>query len=427
MKSNIDYMVSGINEKILSGYIDFCQICGGRDLQQVINMGFFAPCDSLLTEEMLKQPEKTYPLNLVRCRDCGLVQIDYAVDAKELFYPDYPYRSGITETLRKNLHGIAAHLADKIQLAKNSFVVDIGSNDGSILEGFKSSGMRVLGVEPTNISDIANAKGIETLKRFFSFETTHQIIHKYGKASVVTAANVFAHVSDLSGLTKGVHYLLDDDGMFITESHYQLDILDTLQYDSIYHEHLRYYLLKPLVRFFNEYGFTLVDVERIPNYGGSIRVYAKKGSNHKVSDSVARLIELEEKSGAYNDSTYEEFASRVQLSRGKIRSAIVNFVNEGKSIAGVGCPGRCATLMSYCGITPDLLPYIAEQSSSLKLGMYTPGTHILVVDEVGMFKKQPDYALILSWHYAEPIIRNLRAKGLKSTVIVPLPDIRFVK
>ncbi len=409
------------------GYIDFCQVCGSRDLQQVIDMGFSAPCDSLLTKEQLKKSERSYPLNMVRCRECGLVQIDYVVDPKELFYPEYPYRSGITETLRNNLHGLSVRMVEKVGLPKNSLVVDIGSNDGTILEGFKKQGMRVLGVEPTNIADIANASGIETVKEFFSEKLARTLVARYGRASLATAANVFAHVRDLNGLMKGVTELLEDDGLFITESHYQLDILKTLQYDSIYHEHLRFYLLKPLVRLFKDHGFTLVDVERIPNYGGSIRVYARKGLNHPVAESVKALIAQEEEMAAYEDSTYAEFARRTQASRAKLRSLLVRLHDEGKRVVGIGCPGRSATLLTYCGVSPDLLPYIAEQSTSLKLGLFTPGTHIPVVDEERMMKEQPDYALILSWHYAKPIIKTLRSKGLKSKIIVPLPDVEIVE
>lgn len=412
--------------KIPLGHIGFCQICAARDLQQVLDMGFFAPCDSLLTQEQLKRPERSYPLNLVRCSECGLVQIDYAVDPRELFFAEYPYRSGITETLRKNLHGLSARMVEKTGLNKNSLVVDIGSNDGTILEGFKNAGMRVLGVEPTNIADIANTNGVETIKAFFSNEVVRTIHLKHGKAALATAANVFAHVQDLFGLVEGVHELLEDGGLFVTESHYQLDILRTLQYDSIYHEHLRYYLLKPLIRLFDDQGFTLVDVERIPNYGGSIRVYARKGRGHLVEDAVRSLIAQEEEAGAYEDYTYREFTRRVLESRSKIRFLLVRLHDEKKRVVGVGCPGRAATLLSYCGLTPDLLPYIAEQSTSLKLGLFTPGTHIPVVDEAVMLEEQPAYALILSWHYARPIIRNLRAKGLRSKIIVPLPEIEIV-
>lgn len=411
---------------IMPGHIDVCQICSSNNLQPVIDMGYFAPCDSLLTSEMLKHSEKSYPLNLVRCRDCGLVQIDYAVDSRELFFPEYPYRTGITETLKKNMHNVATSMLQKFKFKQGSLVIDIGSNDGTLLEGFKKVGMRVLGVEPTNIADIANANGIETIKAFFNKQTVQDIINKHGKATVITATNVFAHINELGGLMTGIHQLLEDDGVFVSESHYQLDILNTLQYDSIYHEHLRFYLIKPLMELFKRCGFSLVDVERIPNYGGSIRVYAKKdGSSPR--DNVVKLMKIEEDSRAYEDKTYDEFRINVEASRKIIRSFFVKLHDEGKTIVGIGCPGRSATLLQYCGITRDLLPYIAEQSTSLKLGQFTPNTHIPVLDEALMFEHQPDYAFLLTWHYAEPIIKKLRSRGLKSKIVLPLPTFQILE
>ena len=410
-------------DDISTGHIKCCQVCRSFDLQQVINLGFSAPCDSLLTHEMLNSPEKIYPLNLVRCRKCGLVQIDYAVNPSELFYSEYPYRSGITETLKKNLHKTAEHVVKTCALKSGSLVVDIGSNDGTVLEGFKMQGMRVLGVEPTNIANIAIENGIETINKFFSMGVAKEISEKHGDAAIITAANVFAHVSALSSFLKGVYELLNEDGLFVSESHYMLDILETLQYDSIYHEHLRFYLIKPLIELFEKSGFTLVNVERIPNYGGSIRVYAQKGLKRDVSSQVVELLALEEKLNAYEDKTYEEFSRKVQESRKNIRSLLVQLNNEGKKVIGIGCPGRAVTLLTYCGITPDLIPYIAEQNSSLKLGLYTPGTHIPVVDEKRMFEEQPDYGMMLSWHYAKPIAEKLKTRGLQSKIIVPLPTI----
>jgi hypothetical protein len=225
---------------------------------------------------------------------------------------------------------------------------------------------------------------------------------------------------------EGVTLLLEDGGYFITESHYMLDILDTLQYDSIYHEHLRYYLIKPLQVLFANYGFTLVDVERISNYGGSIRVYAKKGANHTAKPSVQELLDVEYKQAAYEEATYVEFANRIATARAEFRSTLVRLKQEGMSVVGVGCPGRCVTMLNYCGVTPDLMPYIAEQSTSLKLGLSTPSTHIPVVDEERMLNEQPDYAVVLSWHYADAIIKSLRDKGLKSKIIIPLPTLRVV-
>jgi hypothetical protein len=409
------------------GSVDRCQICGSSNLQHVINLGFSPPCDSLLTPEQLRMPEVSFPLNMFRCRECGLVQIDHVVDPRLLFHREYPYRSGITETLKKSLHGTSARVAAKIGVPASSLVVDIGSNDGTVLQGFKNIGMRVLGVEPTNIADIAIRDGIPTVNEFFSADLARRIRGEHGPAAVVTAANVFAHVNQLSQLLTGVHDLLADGGVFVSESHYMVDILETLQYDSIYHEHLKFYLMKPLRRLFADHGFTLEDAERIPNYGGSIRAYARKGPNGLVSDSVKELMAMEEGLGCYDDTTYVRFRERTEASRRSLRSLIVKLNDEGKRVVGIGCPGRAVTLLAYCGLTPDLLPYIAEQSTSLKLGLFTPGTHIPVVDEARMFEEQPDYGLMLTWHYAAPIIKNLRARGLKSRIIVPLPDISIVE
>lgn len=419
-------MVKNYRKDLTVGHIDECQICGSHSLQEVIDLGFCAPCDSLLPKPMLREAEVTYPLKLVRCRDCGLPQIDYAVDGAVLFHPDYPYRSGITRTLRTNLLGISKHLVEKVGLKSGAFVVDVGSNDGTILEGFKMIGMRVTGVEPTKIANIAVANGIPTINKFFNAQVAKDLVDGNGRATVITAANVFAHVDKLKTLMEGVDYLLEDGGYFITESHYMASILDTLQYDSIYHEHLRYYLIKPLQVLFANYGFTLVDVERIPNYGGSIRAYARKGRSAEVKPSVAEMLRLEERMGAYDDSTYVDFATRVKRSRSKIRALLVELNQGGNSVVGIGCPGRSVTLLNYCGVTPDLMPYIAEQSTSLKLGMYTPSTHIPIVDESVMLDTQPDYAVILSWHYAEPIIQALRKKGLKSKIVVPLPELTIL-
>jgi hypothetical protein len=371
-------------------------------------------------------PETVYPLNLLRCKDCGLVQIDYVVPPEILFHPDYPYRSGITATLAQNLQNTGRILAEKYDLGPGCLAVDIGSNDGTLLKGFKSKGLNVLGVEATNIADIANQDGIETLQAFFSEAIAGQIVEKYGHASVVTAANMFAHVPNLGDLLSGVTHLLIEGGTFVTESHYLLDLLETAQYDSIYQEHLKYYSLKPLQRLFNDFGFTLVDVDRIPNYGGSIRVYATKGRGLTVSSAITDLIQEEEKAGLYDAGRYDAFRETVLQSKLDLQELLLRLRREGRPAPGIGCPGRSSTLLNYCNIDPELMPYIAEQSSSLKLGLFLPGTHIPVVDEQRLFDEQPDYAVMLSWHYAGPIIANLRQRGLKSKIIMPLPYVHTI-
>lgn len=409
------------------GPIRKCQACGFDGLELVIDLGHQPPCDSLLTPAQLDEAENTYPLRFLRCPNCSLAQIDYAVAPEVLFYADYPYRSGITSTLAHNLRSTGFKAIEKFLLNPGDLAVDIGSNDGTLLSAFKEKGMRVLGVEPTNIANIANENGIPTIQRFFTQEVSRQVREEHGLASVVTAANMFAHVEKLGSLISGVESLLADGGIFITESHYLLDLLETVQYDSIYHEHLKYYSLKSLIRVFSEYNFTITDVDRIENYGGSIRVYAVKGRNLPISETVTRLLAEEERKGLYTSAPFKVFAERVRKSKFDLQQLLFNAKANGKTVVGVGCPGRSSTLVNYCGIDVDVMPIIAEQSSSLKLGLRLPGKHIPIVDEKLMFEEQPDYALILSWHYWRPIVKNLRAKGLKSKIIIPLPDVRVME
>lgn len=409
-----------------NGPLDRCQICGGGELEHVIDLGHQPPCDSLLTAAQLREAERVYPLNLVRCGACGLVQIDYVVPPGTLFHPEYPYRSGITAMLARNLQQTGAMLTEKYDLGADALAVDIGSNDGTLLRGFKDKGLRVLGIEATNVAEIANAEGIETIQAFFDEALAERVLAERGPASVITAANMFAHVPNLGALLRGVGRLLRDGGVFVTESHYLLDLVETTQYDAVYHEHLKYYSLKPLIRLFGDFGFTVVDVDRIPNYGGSIRVYAAKVRDAQVSPRVAELIAEEERAGLYDPATYAALRARVVRSRLDFQEMLLRLRREGRPAPGIGCPGRCSTLLNYCDIDRKLMPYIAEQSTSLKLGLHLPGKHIPIVDEQRLFDEQPDYAVMLSWHYATPIIRALRERGLRSQIIIPLPDVHVI-
>ena len=215
--------------------------------------------------------------------------------------------------------------------------------------------------------------------------------------------------------------------MFVSESHYLLDLIETVQYDSIYHEHLKYYSAKSIIRLFDYFDFTVVDIDRIPNYGGSIRVYAQKGKGHPVKESVKSLLAEEERKGLYDAPIYDEFVERIRRSKFDLQSLIINAKANGERVAGVGCPGRAATLLGYCNVDPDLMPYIAEQSTSLKLGLYMPGVHVPIIDEQRLFDEQPEYAVMLSWHYWEPIVKKLREKGLRSKIVLPLPEVRILE
>lgn len=409
------------------GHLNRCQICAAEDLELIMDFGHQAPCDSLLKPAQLREAERTYPLRLLRCRACGLAQIDYVVAPEELFYPDYPYRSGITETLVNNLQAIAGRHIAALQLPAGGLVVDLGSNDGSILKGFQRAGMTVLGVEPTNIAQIAIAHGVPTVQAFFNPAVARDIVRQHGHAVMVTAANMFAHVAQLGQLIQGVEELLTPDGYFLSESHYLLDLLETVQYDSIYHEHLKYYSLVTVTRLLDQYNFTVVDAERIPNYGGSIRVIARKGRGHPRTARLESLLAAEAEAQLDTAAPFYRFRDRVLSAKRDLQKLVVDLVHRGERVVGVGCPGRSSTLVNYSNLDPDLMPYIAEQATSLKLGLHLPGKHIPIVDERILFEQQPEYVVMLSWHYCEPIVRNLRKKGLRSKIIVPLPEVRILE
>lgn len=415
------------NHDLPIGSIDWCQVCNARELDLVLDLGHQPPCDSLLTTAQMSEPELIYPLRFLRCRHCGLVQIDHVVKPDVLFHPHYPYRSGITATLARNLQSTATTIIDTYGIKPGSLAMDIGSNDGTLLKGFKSRGMRVLGVEATNIAQIAIADGVDTVQSFFSDNLARSIVQSHGQAAAITATNMFAHVSNLGDLLRGVTRLLSEGGVFVTESHYLPDLLETAQYDSIYHEHLKFYSLRPLIQLMGYYGFTVTDAEKIPNYGGSIRVYSVKGRDLPTSARLNALLAEEDRAGIYSDSPYAAFAEKVRQSKLTLQRLLVELRQKGTPAPGIGCPGRSSTLLNYSNIDPDLMPYIAEQSTSLKLGLFLPGKHIPIVDEQRLFDEQPEFAVMLSWHYAEPIIRGLRAKGLKSKIIVPLPTVRVVE
>ena len=412
---------------VKNGHIEKCQVCSSSKLHLVLDLGHQPLCDSLLTKELLDKPETTYPLRMYWCEECSLVQIDYCVEGSVVYHPNYPYRTGVTKELVEYLKTMSKSLIEKYKLKSNDLVIDIGSNDGTLLSGFKEHGIRVIGVEPTNIAKLAIENGIGTVQKFFNMKVANEIKDKYGKASLITATNMFAHMATIGEVIVGIEKLLKDDGVFVSETHYLLDVIQGGQFDTIYHEHLRTYSLKSLIKLFSYYNFTVTDVERGSRYGGNMRVHVTKGKNRPVSANITNLLKLEEESGLDKLETYKKFAGRVKRAKEEFIKFMIKIRDEGKNVVGNSCPGRCVTLLNYYGMGTDWIAYIAEQPTSLKLGMYLPGKHIPIVNNETLLKEQPDYVILLAWHYAEPIMEQLKNRGLKSDFIIPLPDFRVVK
>jgi C-methyltransferase-like protein/putative zinc binding protein/methyltransferase family protein len=408
----------------VAGPLDRCQITGSSDLELIIDLDCQPLCDSLLRTDQLNQPEIHYPLRLYMCPESGLAQLDYVVDGSVVYHPDYPYRSGITRELEVYQRAFAQEVVSELGIPPASLCVDIGSNDGTLLTGFKQLGMRALGVEPTNIAKIAREQnGIETIQGFFTEKLAGEIATDYGNARIITATNVFAHMGPLGEVMRGICALLDRDGVFVTESHYLLDVIDKLQFDTVYHEHIRTYSLKSLVTLFGYYGLEVFDVRRADRYGGNIRAYVARKGVRPVAASVPALLELERQRKLFDPETFRRFRSDVEQRRDRFMTIAYDAHRQGKQFVGNSCPGRCATLLNYYGVTRDVMPYIAEQPTSLKLGLHLPGKHIPVVLNQRLIDEQPDYVVLLAWHYAKPIAEQLRARGLKSTFVTPLPEV----
>lgn len=396
-----------------------CFICKGKKLFHFFSLGHQPPSDAFLRAEELSRAEGTYPLDLLLCETCKLVQLGYAVDPEVLFR-DYAYNTSTNNTLKKHLQELAASLVTRYKLSPSDLVVDVGSNDGSLLEGYPAGKVRLLGIDPSSVTSIAIEKGQNTLVDFFNEKTAGRAAKKYGKAKIITATNVFAHVKDLHSFMAGIKTLMKEDGVFVSESGYTLDMVEKLQYDFIYHEHLRYYTLKPLAVLFDMFGMEIIDAERTSMHGGAIRVFAGKKGKHRVSRNVAKIFSLEKKSGLYDKKTYQTFAKEVGRIKLELQTLLLDEKRKGSTIVGIGAPAKGNTLLNYCKLDKDIVNCLVEKSE-LKIGRFTPGLHIPVVSENILFKEQPECALILSWTIADELVKKLRSKGYRGTFIVPSP------
>jgi SAM-dependent methyltransferase len=315
---------------------------------------------------------------------------------------------------------------DRFKPAPGSLVLDIGSNDGTLLKCFKQAGMAVLGIDPARaIARAASGQGIETLTDFFSLPLAEKIREERGPAAVITANNVFAHADDLIGITEGIRHLLAPDGVFIFEVSYLADVYRDTLFDTIYHEHLAYHTVKPLAGFFARHGLELIAAERIESHGGSLRgIVQHAGGPHKIAASVAARIAEEERLGLDKSATLTQFAADIDGIKRNLTAVLKDLKAHGKSIAGFGAPAKATTLMYHFGLGPDVIDFIVDDSP-LKQGLFTPGHHIPVLPSAALYERNPGYVLILAWNFAGPIMKNhekfTRAGG---HFIVPLPKVQ---
>lgn len=410
-----------------NGQLTACQVCGFGKLQLVLDLGLQPLSDSFLMQDMLNEPEAKYPLRMVWCERCSLAQIDYLVDPGIIYHSNYPYRSGVTRELVEYFSGFAEALISKYNLKPGNLVIDIGSNDGTLLGNFKKHGIKVLGVEPTNAGKVALQNGIPTIQGYFDVKIAKEILQKHGKASLVVSCMLLERAAQLGEVLSGVESLLEDGGTFVFETHYLKNIIEGGQFDAIYHEHLRIFSLTTLVKLFEHYNFNIVGAETGFINRGNLKVYAVKGKKGGAGESVVKFLKAEEAAGLKKYETYLKFSERVKKTKEAFLGLMYKIKAEGAKAAANSSPARSVVLLNYYGVGVDLLPYIAEPPTSPKQGMYLPGCHIPIVSRQKLLNEQPEYVVLLAWYYAEAIMKQLKQEGLKSDFIIPLPDLKIVK
>jgi dTDP-4-dehydrorhamnose reductase len=399
-----------------------CRICGSQNIETILDLGNMPPANAFIDPNKIKT-EKNYPLSLKFCKNCSLAQLGQVVNPKILF-SDYHYITSASEPLIRHFASEAEMIVKDYIKDRNELVVEFGSNDGTLLSSIKNN-CRVLGVDPAkNIADLASSKGVETHVGMFNEKTATQIKQKWGSAKVIIANNVFAHIHNINDVMRGVKTLLTDDGVFISESHWVYDLLKSSEFDQIYHEHLSYYSLHALKYLAEKHGLKIIKVEQVPIHGVSLRIYMSlKG---KIHHSVNKTLKIELDSGINKINAFKKFASRVHLNKTKFLKFIKELKKDKKIIAAYGAPGKGNTLLNFYGLNKKTIKFITD-STPLKQGTLAPGSKIPIVHPDYLLTHKPDYLVLLSWNYADAILKKeegLRNKGVK--FILPIPNLRII-
>ncbi|MBI4294375.1 MAG: class I SAM-dependent methyltransferase [Betaproteobacteria bacterium] len=401
-----------------------CISCGGSRLAPILSLGKTPLANALLTKDKLTAEEQRYPLELVFCEDCSLVQITESV-APERIFGEYAYFSSFSDTMVAAAKSLAARLVHERGLGRNSLVIELASNDGYLLEHYASAGVPVLGVEPAaNIARVANERGIRTRNEFFGLESARQLVNEGLSADVLHANNVLAHVPDLNGFARGIGIVLKPRGVAVIEVPYLRDLVEKCEFDTIYHEHLCYFSVSALMPLFARHELALVDIERIPVHGGSLRLFARRSG---VPEPIVKtLLEEERAAGMLDRAYYFGFADRVERLRRELLALLGKLKAEGKKIAAYGASAKGSTLLNFFGIGRDILDYVVDRSTE-KQGKYTPGTRLEIFAPSHLAEDRPDYLLLLSWNFLDEVLSqqaDYRSTGGK--FIVPVPEVRIV-
>jgi len=402
-----------------------CRLCNSNNVVSVLKLESTPPANAFVSETESEKEQICFPLELFFCKDCFHIQLLDIVNPKILF-ENYVYVSGTSPIFVKHFEDYAEYILENYSPSKTSLVLDIGSNDGTLLQFFKDAKYSVLGIDPAReIARNASKKGIETLTNFFNYELAVKIRQKYGSLSVISANNVFAHIDDLAGFVKGIRHILSKEGIFVFEVSYLGDVIEKTLFDMTYHEHLSYHSIIPLISFFKKNGLELIDVIRINVHGGSIRgIVQLEGGSYQIKNSVQNIVKEELEMQLDHEETYKKFGEKIDKQKIELQNLLKKIKNENKSIAGFGAPAKSTTLLYHFNIKPEIIEYIVDDNK-LKQNLYSPGKHIPIVSSEIIYRKKPDYLLILAWNFAESIMKNheeFKRQGGK--FIIPLPNLR---
>lgn len=401
-----------------------CRICKTKLRRQILDLGVSPPANAFITREDLNKPEVWYPLRLLVCDKCFLVQTEDFVGRENLFTPDYAYFSSYSDTWLMHAKKYVEMVIRQFNLSKGSLVVEIGSNDGYLLQYFKECGIPCYGVEPTHlVAETARSKGIDTVEEFFGLELAKRLVRKKGQADLIVANNVLAHVPDLRDFVSGVKVLLKSQGVATFEFQYVVPLVKDGLFDTIYHEHFSYFSFSSVKYLFEEVGLSCFDVEFLSTHGGSLRVYVKHNENGEleVSERVNQLLEREREEGVLSLDFYEGLQSKVERIKLDFLDFLIECKRQGKRVAGYGAAAKGNTLFNYCGIKRDFIEFVVDRNP-FKQGKFLPGSRIPILPPEFLKTELPDYVLIIPWNIAEEIVtqlNDLRNCGVKFFKAIP--------
>jgi SAM-dependent methyltransferase len=402
-----------------------CRACGSSDRVEILAFGEMPLANALLSELMLKEREPLFPLTVLFCPACSLVQLRETVDPSLLFPPDYPFFSSVSDEWVTHCRTNAHELVHTQSLGPESLVVEIGSNDGYLLRNYVELGIPVLGIDPASgAAARAREAGVRVREEFFGREVARSLAGEGARADVIHANNVFAHVADLTGVVDGIRILLKDSGVAVIEVPYVRDLIDHCEFDTIYHEHLCYFSVTAVSRLFSRRGLTLVDVRRLDTYGGSLRMYVRQSG--PVSASVQQLLDEERNLGVSDVRYYRDFATRVRSLQTNLGALLAALKADGKRIAGYAVSAKAAVLLNSMAVDGRILDYMVDRNS-YKQGKYMPGVRLPIYDPSKLLEEpSPDYLLLMAWNFKDEIMRQQQRyfeRGGRFIVPIPTPQI----